>query len=65
MRDNGEYRKSSYSGAAGCVEIAPVAEGVNLRDSKAPNGKVLFFTNEEWTAFLHGVRDGEFDLEGQ
>jgi hypothetical protein len=34
---------------------------VALRDSKDKNGPWLFFDNEEWEAFLAGVRDGEFD----
>jgi hypothetical protein len=35
---------------------------VAVRDSKDPAGPVLTFTAPEWSAFLAGVRDGEFDL---
>lgn len=34
---------------------------IALRDSKDPNGPALFFTPEEWKAFLLGVQAGEFE----
>jgi hypothetical protein len=55
------WRKSSRSGANGCVEVAIVGDGVAVRDSKDPAGPVLLFTAHEWASFLGGVRDGEFD----
>ncbi|GAA2378370.1 DUF397 domain-containing protein [Nonomuraea africana] len=59
----GSWRKSSYSNISGeCVEVAPAAGGVMVRDSKNPGGAVLAFTGGEWRAFLAGVRDAEFDL---
>lgn len=59
------WRKSSFcNGAAGCVEVAPLADGsVALRDSKDAGSPVLVFTPSEWAAFTAGVRDGEFDLD--
>ncbi|WP_239346586.1 MULTISPECIES: DUF397 domain-containing protein [unclassified Frankia] len=59
-----EWRKSSYSNGAGgeCVEIAPLSEGIAIRDSKDPDGAILTFTRAEWLAFLAGARGGEFDL---
>lgn len=57
------WRKSSYSqGCSNCVEVAPLADGVAVRDSKDQDGPVLQFTPSEWGAFIAGVRDGEFDL---
>jgi Domain of unknown function (DUF397) len=56
------WRKSSYSGANGCVEAAFLNDRVAVRDSKQQHGAVLLFTATEWQAFLNGVRDGEFDL---
>nr|WP_245650453.1 DUF397 domain-containing protein [Nocardia harenae] len=32
-----------------------------VRDSKNPAGPVLDFTPSEWTAFVAGVRAGEFN----
>lgn len=58
----GAWFKSSFSGPNGCVEIAETAERVWVRDTKAGGrGPVLTFTRAEWTAFLAGVRAGEFD----
>ena len=55
--------KSSLSHANGnCVEVADLPGGqVGMRDSKNASGPVLRFPPEEWRAFLHGVRNGEFD----
>lgn len=67
-----QWRKSSFSNGTGgnnCVEVTfekdePTgAEGVLIRDSKDRNGPMLIFTPAEWSAFLAGVRAGEFDIE--
>ena len=57
-----EWRKSSASGDAGCVEIRFDAADVHIRDTKNRGGAKLTFTHREWRAFLTGVRRGEFDL---
>ena len=45
-----------------CVEAARLSGGhIGVRDSKDPHGAVLRFTPAEWSAFLGGVRNGEFD----
>jgi len=56
------WRKSTYSGLNGCIEIAFVDGHVAIRDSKSKRGPVLLFTASEWRAFLAGACDGEFDL---
>jgi hypothetical protein len=57
------FKKSRLSGDNGCVEVATnLAEIVAVRDSKDLAGPVLVFSQAEWTAFVGGVRDGEFDL---
>jgi hypothetical protein len=55
--------KSSLSFANGdCVEVAALPDGgFGVRDSKDAAGPVLCFTPSEWSAFLGGVRNGEFD----
>ncbi len=55
------WRRSKDSEGA-AVEVALLDEGVAVRDSRAPDGDVLFFTPAEWDAFVGGAKDGEFDL---
>ncbi|MFQ6146450.1 DUF397 domain-containing protein [Streptomyces seoulensis] len=55
--------KSSYSGNNGnCVEVAVLpADGRALRDSKNPDGPALVLSTAEFSAFVQGVKDGEFE----
>ena len=59
--------KSSLSFALGnCVEVSDEpGGGIGVRNSRDPQGPVLMFTPAEWTAFLGGVRRGEFDDFGR
>jgi hypothetical protein len=53
--------KSSASAAGACVEVAHLPEGgVAVRDTK--DRSPHFYTREEWSAFLVGAKNGEFDL---
>ena len=57
------FRKSTFSGNGGCVEVCRRADGtILLRDSKDVSRPEHQFTEGEWEAFLAGVRAGEFDL---
>lgn len=60
---NVQWRKSKRSGALGnCVEVAALGNGdVAMRNSRFPDGPALVYTPAEITAFLGGVKDGEFD----
>jgi len=73
-----EWKKSTYTGDDGgnCVEVAEVNGTINapehktghakliaVRDSKNPDGPVLYFTQAEWDAFVAGVKDNEFDID--
>lgn len=58
------WRKSSRSGANGCVEVAFVEGNVAIRDSKDRGGPVLVFEPHEWDAFMTAARDGEFEVPG-
>jgi hypothetical protein len=62
--DRAQWRTSSYSGTTGgnCVEVATLADGIAVRDSKDRGGPALTFAPDEWAAFTAGIRDGEFDL---
>ena len=55
------WRKSGRCDSAACVEVAVTDGAVGVRDGKDPNGAVLWFSPEEWTAFVQGVRHGDFD----
>ena len=58
------WRKSTRSGSTGnCVEVADNLPGlVAVRDSKDPAGPALVITPAGWSAFVGGVKGGEFDL---
>lgn len=74
----GVWGKSSYRDTGnGCVEATAVTsrDGLQipagkaateklilLRDSKNPDAGTLVFDEHEWSAFIAGVKDGEFDL---
>ncbi|MDF3292003.1 DUF397 domain-containing protein [Streptomyces silvisoli] len=59
---NAEWFKSSYSNGQGaCVEVAFPRNGVvPVRDSKDPSGPALTFGAAAWTAFVAGVKAGDF-----
>ena len=57
-----EWHTSSASGGGECVEVRFAVERVQIRDSKNRHGALLAFTQDEWRAFLIGVRIGEFDV---
>ncbi len=59
------WQKSSISAFNGsCFEVARFDAGrVGVRDTKDQgSGPVLVFNQQEWAAFLGGVKAGEFDL---
>lgn len=55
---------SSFCHVSGCVAVAMQDDRILVRDTKIDDGPVLAFTRAEWTAFLAGVRAGEFDPVG-
>jgi hypothetical protein len=55
--------RSRACSSDGCVEVAHLPGGsVALRDSKDERKVAHVFDREEWSAFLTGVKNGEFDI---
>ncbi|MET8141864.1 DUF397 domain-containing protein [Sphaerisporangium sp. NPDC005288] len=55
------WRKSSYSSGNGgnCVEVASLAGGLAVRDSKNPIGPMLRFSSDDWRTFIRGLKSTE------
>jgi len=52
--------RSSTCADKSCVEVASDDDHIYVRDRE--DGRVLWLTRDEWTAFLDGVRLGDFDV---
>jgi len=56
------FRKSSFcTDAHGCVEVRIQRDLAQIRDAKDQDGPWLTFDRQEWSAFVAGVKAGEFD----
>lgn len=56
------WLRSSRCGTDTCVEVTRDGDRVLLRDSKNPEITPMEFTLAEWTAFISGAQNGEFDF---
>jgi hypothetical protein len=57
------WRTSSFSGNNGtCVEVAGLPNGhIAVRNSNHPDEGMVLFTRAEMSAWISGVKAGEFD----
>lgn len=55
------FQRSSACGSSDCVEVAQAPGEVLVRDSKDPDGPWLTFAPAVWSAFLAGLKAGQFD----
>jgi len=53
---------STFCSDAACVEVAPLSDGVAVRDGKNRHKEALKFERRQWVAFLDGIRAGEFEV---
>ena len=60
-QDTLHWFTSSFSASGACVELAHLpGGGVAVRDSKDRGGVAHVYTQRQWSAFLVGVKNGEF-----
>ncbi|MEU7938860.1 DUF397 domain-containing protein [Microbispora bryophytorum] len=57
-----EWRISSRCSGGNCVQFSQVNGGIALRDSKNPNAGTLFYSAQEWHAFLAAAKAGAYDV---
>ncbi|MEV5573031.1 DUF397 domain-containing protein [Spirillospora sp. NPDC052269] len=59
-----KWRKSSHSGgdAGQCVELADMASGVGVRDSKHPEGGFLVLARGDLAGVVALIKCGDVDL---
>jgi hypothetical protein len=43
--------------------VASAGAVVAMRDGKDPEGGILVFSRDDWSAFVAGLRAGDFDSE--
>lgn len=56
-----DWRKSSLCESGACVGVARQGEFVLIGNSSDPGAPVSRFTRQEWSAFVTGVKLGDFD----
>jgi len=59
-----DFRVSSWSknNPKTCVAVAVKNAGIAIRNSNDSGRKTLFFSRDEWNAFIAGAKAGEFDV---
>ena len=58
-----EWRRADRCTSGNCIEVAKVADRYLIRDSKNPQTAPLSFSEDEWNAFIGGVKGDAFRFE--
>lgn len=56
-----DWRISRSCDSGACVGVARQGDLVLIGNTSDPNGPVSRFTSKEWSAFVAGVKLGDFD----
>lgn len=57
-----EFFKSTFSGAGhSCVGVSIAEDNISIINTNIMD-KTISFTDEEWKAFIKGVKNNEFDI---
>jgi len=57
----GPWRTSTFTNQGNCVEVAPTAIGVAVRNSNSREQGTLYFSKDELAAVLAAAQAGELD----
>jgi Domain of unknown function (DUF397) len=60
-RDDGWIKAAASAQGGNCVQMRRESRGIEVRDSKYPDGPVLRFTDAEFAAWVDGAKRAEFD----
>lgn len=55
------FKLSSFTHKCCCVAVKINGDRVEVRDTKNTSGPTLVFNKDEWSAFVKGVKNNEFD----
>jgi hypothetical protein len=55
------WNKSSFCATSTCVQVGLTTTGC-VMVTGTDSSEVLLFDEDEWIAFIKGVKNGEFDL---
>ena len=58
---NVDWRISRSCDSGACVGVARYGEFIIIGNSNDPEAPASWFTRQEWSAFIAGVKLGEFD----
>ena len=59
--DKSTYVRSSWCDSDACVEVARLSDGNVVLRSTALHSNPVSLTEDEWRAFLSGIKSGDFD----